>query len=130
MPAGNGALEGYSEVRTRLEKEVDEQTLNTILPPADTFIYPDSATQTPEPVAEPKETKAPKDKDKDKDKNKDNGNQNNNNGNSSNNGNNGNNSNDKDKNNAQDKGQEDDIPAPVTDEPKIDPTIEVPPPIR
>jgi hypothetical protein len=43
------ALEGYQEVRTRLESEMDAETLKSILPPVDAFDYPQPFT-TPTPT--------------------------------------------------------------------------------
>jgi hypothetical protein len=72
------ALEGYKEVRNRLEVELDPETLENILPPAEVFSYPNAATATPVPVSEPQgldpTAKPTKDKDKDKDKNDNTGN--------------------------------------------------------
>lgn len=47
------ALEGYKEVRTRLESELDSQTLESILPPIDSFYYPEQATPIPAESATP-----------------------------------------------------------------------------
>jgi len=104
------ALEGYSEVRSRLEIEIDSETLDSLLPPAEALSYPNvvTATATKEPVSEPKETDAPakdKDKDKDKDTKKE----------------------DKGKGN---KEPENPLPSPATKAPKMLPTIEIPPPIN
>jgi len=108
------ALKGYSEVRSRLEFEIDAETLDGILPPTEVFSYPNIPTLIPEPVMEPskpKETVVPATKDKDKDQ-KDKEQQ------------------DKD-NNGKDKNEpEDTVPMPTAREPKIIPTIEIPPPIH
>jgi hypothetical protein len=98
------ALEGYIEVRSRLENEIDAETLEDILPPAEVFSYPDPAILTPVPVLDPPQTDATEKPAKDKDKDKEN----------------------KEKENKE-KDQQQVIPQPKR-EPKQVPTIEVPPP--
>lgn len=61
------ALDGYREVVTRLESELDDQTLKQILPPVDPLEDPDLAT--PAPTSNGNGNGNDKDKDKDKDKN-------------------------------------------------------------
>jgi hypothetical protein len=108
------ALEGYIEVRSRLEDEIDAETLEDILPPAEVFSYPDPAMLTPVPVSEPPQagaTERPtKDKDKEQDKDKDKEKENKNNEN-------------------RDKDPQEVLPQPQKEPDKI-PTIEVPPPIK
>jgi hypothetical protein len=114
------ALEGYSEVRSRLEFEIDPKILNNILPPADSFSYPGNAILTPGSG----NSQGPSTEDKDKSKDED----------------------QKDKDN-QDKGKEDNggnknkesgsnspaepiISSPTAMPPNINPNIEIPPPIN
>jgi hypothetical protein len=108
------ALEGYIEVRSRLENEIGAETLEEILPPAEVFSYPDPATLTPVPVSDPPQagaTERPtKEKDKEQDKDKDKGKENKNNEN-------------------KDKNPQEVLPQPQKEPQKI-PTIEVPPPVN
>jgi hypothetical protein len=46
------ALKGYQEVVTRLEAEVDAKILESILPPVDSFDFPEQVLPTPMPTLE------------------------------------------------------------------------------
>jgi len=93
------ALEGYREVTTRLESELDKETLDRILPPIDSF---DDLSGLFTPVPGSDEDKG-KDKDKDKTKTP---------------------------HGKDPKATPPSMPKNPTKQPKIIPTIEVPPPVN